>query len=104
MYDVFLSKLKDTVYGKRLSSQIPTLEKGRDLFTGLSREEQCMVLEEILHLFQCQSNSANLKLIGGPGSAGILVMNMNITNCNTISIIHPSPTGIYEKEVDLLRI
>ena len=27
-------------------------------------------MEEILHMFQCQSGAANLKLINGPSSAG----------------------------------
>mgnify|MGYP000149279267 CR=1 FL=1 len=43
------------------------------------------------------SGAANLKLIGGPASAGILVMNNNISKCNQISIITQSPTGIFEK-------
>ena len=52
-------------------------------------------------MFQCQSNSANLKLIGGPGNAGILVLSNNIASCSQISIIHQSPAGIYEREIDL---
>ena len=55
-------------------------------------------------MFQCQSGSANLKAIRGPSSAGILVMNNNITKCNQISIINQSPTGVYEQEIDLLKI
>ena len=44
---------------------------------------------------------ANLKLIGGPGSAGTIKINNNITNVEQISIINQSPTGIYEQEIDL---
>ena len=62
------------------------------------------VLFRFLHLFQCQSGSANLKSIGGPGNAGILLMNNNITGCNRISIINQSVTGIFEKEIDLLAL
>lgn len=43
-------------------------------------------------------------MIGGPASAGILVMNNNISKCKNISIVNQSPTGIYEKEIDLLRV
>ena len=69
-----------------------------------SIEDKCIVLGEILHLFQCQSGSANLKSIGGPGNAGILLMNNNITGCNRVSIINQSVTGIFEKEIDLLTL
>ena len=74
------------------------------IFLNLKKEEKCVVLSEILHLFQCQSTSANLKMIDGPGKAGILVMNNNISKCNKISIINQSPTGIFENEIDLLKI
>lgn len=65
----------------------------------LTKEEKCMILYEILHIFQCQSGSANLKAIGGPGKAGILVMNNNITNCKQISIINQSPTEFMKKRL-----
>lgn len=37
---------------------------------------------------------SKFKMIGGPGKAGILVMNNNISKCNKISIINQSPTGV----------
>jgi len=104
LYDTFLWKLQNTVYKVRLSAQEKTLKEGREMFRKLSLEEQGLVLYEILHMFQCQSVSSNLRSIGGPGSAGILVMNNNITKCARISIINQSPTGIYEQEINLLKV
>lgn len=104
LYDVFLDKLQNTIYKKRLIAQVKTLNEKRKIFVELGMEDKCIVLGEILHLFQCQSESANLKSIGGPESAGILVMNNNITGCNRISIINQSVTGIFEKEIDLLAL
>ena len=104
LYDVFLDKVSNTVYSKRLSAQIKTLTEKRERFMGLSNEDKCVVLNEILHMFQCQSGSSNLKLIGGPASAGLLLLNNNITSCKQISIINQSPTGVYEKEIDLMKL
>ena len=104
LYDTFLDKIQNTVYKVRLAAQEKTLTEKKDKFIGLSREGQCIVLAEILHMFQCQSGSANLALLDGPSRAGILVMNNNITNCKQISIINQSPTGIYEQEIDLLNL
>ena len=78
-----------------------TLTKKRENFSKLNDEDKCIVLSEILHMFQCQSGSANLTLIGGSAKAGILVLNNNITNFQQISIINQSQTGIYEREIDL---
>ena len=55
-------------------------------------------------MFQCQSGSANLKMIGGKENVGTLKINSNISKVGCISIIHQSPTGIYEKEMDLKKV
>ena len=104
LYDVFVDKLENSVYAKRLKLQGDTLMEKRDSFVTLSLEDKCILLSEILHLFQCQSTAANLKLIGGPASAGILVMSNVIDKCQQICIINQSPTGIYEQEIDLLAL
>lgn len=104
LYDTFINKLQNTVYKARLEQQAITLSEKREKFIQLSLEEQCTVLAEILHLFQCQSSAANLKLIEGPANAGILVMNNNLKKCKSISIINQSSTGIFEQEIDLLKI
>lgn len=103
-YEVFQDKLQNAVYGKRLSTQIDTLEKGKEIFAELSRVEQCLVLNEILHLFQCQSAAANLSLIGGPRHAGVIVLNHDISKVEHISIINQSVTGFYEQVVDLKEL
>ena len=81
LYDVFVSKLQNTIYKIRLGLQASTLIDNKGKFENLNLEDKCTVLSEILHLFQCQSAAANLKLIGGPASA-----------------------GIYKKEIDLLKL
>ncbi len=104
LYDTFLHKLKHTLYGTRFSKQEKILSAKRDIFMSLTMEDKCIVLSEILHIFQCQSGSANLKLIGGVERAGILTLSKNIISCKQISIINQSLTGIYEQEIDLMKI
>ena len=104
IYDMFADKIRNTVYGKRLSAQLKTLIDKRDNFIKLNCEDKCCVLAEILHMFQCNSGSANLKQIGGPARAGILLLNNNITSCKNIFIINQSTAGIFENKVDLLKL
>lgn len=104
IYDVLISKMKDTIYKVKLYTQGKNLEEKRDKFVKLKKEEKCIVLSEILHFFQCQSCTANLTLIDGPGRAGTLYLNSNITGCKKISIIHQSVTGVFENEMDLLAL
>ena len=104
LYQVFLDKLQKPPYTIRLGAQVETLEKGKEKFHKLSLENKCQVLFEILHLFQCNSIAADLSKVGGPGHAGIMVLSNEISKCNYISIIHQSPTGIYEQEINLKTI
>lgn len=92
------------MYKKRLSAQVITLTEKRNNFIKLRIEDKCIVLNEILHMFQSQSGCANLTLIGGPAKAGRIAMNSNITECKSISIINQSSSGIFEKKIDLLKL
>ena len=104
LYDTFYHKIKGTIYGVRLSAQEKTLREKRDTFIGLTKENKCLVLAEILHMFQCQSGSANLKMIGGKENVGTLKKNSNISKIKQIFVVYQSPTGIYEKEMDLKKL
>lgn len=104
LYELFYKKLKDTVYNIRLSTQVKTLESGKEKFEKLSLLDKCLVIEEILHLFQCQSSGANLSSIGGAATAGILVLNKEISRCGRVEIINQSITGFYEQVIDLKTI
>ena len=50
----------------------------------------------------CQS--VNLKLINGPGHAGILIMGFDISGLSNVHIINQSITGFYEQVIDLKTI
>lgn len=104
LYDCFIEKLSNTIYNKRLGLQAITLQEKRGNFIKHNIDNKCLVLYEILHLFQCQSNLSNLSLIDGPANAGSLKLNHNISNINNISIVNQSPTGIYEQEIDLKTV
>ena len=104
LYDVFLEKIKNTIYNVRLSAQEKTLTEKRENFIKLSDEDKCAVLSEILHMFQCQSGSSDLRLIDGVGKAGILKIGNNVTNIKQITILNQSPTGIYQQEIDLKTV
>lgn len=101
LYQILLEKLKNTIYAKKLSAQIQTLEKGLEKFIPLSPEKQCIVLNEVLHLFQCNPVCANLKLLGAGDSCGRLYSSMDITNLSSCYIINQSPTGIFEQKINL---
>ena len=104
LYDCLLDKLENTVYQVRLNAQIKKMQRGRERFKSLSVAEQTITLSEILHLFECKSTISNLISIGGAKEAGKLTINKKISNLQQISIINQSPTGLFEQEIDLLKL
>ncbi|WP_368501498.1 Cas9 endonuclease PAM-interacting domain-containing protein [Phascolarctobacterium sp.] len=61
-------------------------------------------MRQILNLFKCGSAVANFKLLGKGASCGIMKINNNTKDKNTILIINQSVTGIFERKVDLLKV
>ncbi|MDO4556684.1 MAG: type II CRISPR RNA-guided endonuclease Cas9 [Lachnospiraceae bacterium] len=103
-YERLVKKLRNTVYSVKLLIQAESLANKQKQFAALSIEEQTKLLYELLHFFQCNSVSSDLSLLRGAKQAGILVLSKVISNQASAKLIHQSPTGIFEKEIDLLTI
>lgn len=103
-FDLFLNKLIITIYSKKLSSQIPVFENGRDKFIELSLENQCIFLANALVLFSCVAGTTDLSLIGGASQAGQFKFSGNITKMNDIKLVNQSITGVFENKIDLAAL
>lgn len=108
IYDTFLKKMYSRIYYDILNKQGKNLKDARDNFINLDIENKCILLENILHFFQCNANTANLKLIKKAERAGTIsknkIINKDIKATDKISIINQSVTGIFETEIDLLKL
>lgn len=102
LYDAFLDKLKNTIYGTKLGAQIRTLERKKEAFVALPIDRRCVVLGQILHLFQCNSVAADLSEIGGASGAGRMVFSRKLSAADSAKLVNLSPTGFYKQEIDLL--
>lgn len=101
LYDRLTEKLDSPVYaGLSLKGQVSFLREKRADFASLSREDQCRVIFEVLHLTQCNSVAADFTLLGGPAHAGIVLSSKFIQDLQ-IKLIFQSPTGYYRRIVDL---
>ncbi len=104
LYDLFINKLSNTIYQYRPANPKENLVKGRDKFIELDLAEQCVVLGEVLHLFQCKPITSNLTLIGASPNSGKIQIAKTISNCNTVILSSQSITGVKERVMDLLSI
>ena len=104
IYDMLTDKLSHSIYQHRPANPYKKLEARRDKFISLSIEEQCVVISELLHLFQCKPVNANLLLINESKDTGKVNTNKKISGFKSIKLVDQSPTGLYEQVTDLLTI
>ena len=84
--------------------RVKTLENGREAFAKLPLAGQCRTLREILKFFRCDMQHPDLKSIGGPGTAGVIMKNKEITAWQSAYLLHQSPAGLYRRRVDLKTV
>lgn len=101
LYDAYLDKLKNSLYSKRLASQIAIFEAGREKFIRLSIENQCELLVNALNMFGTKGLASDTRLIGGSASAGLLVMSKTLKPDMKIKIVNQSITGMFDNERDI---
>ncbi|QEJ94056.1 type II CRISPR RNA-guided endonuclease Cas9 [Treponema phagedenis] len=105
VYKDMVKRYETSIYKFRPNTAvIPILKSGEDKFINLPIEEQFKILQEILKLFGAINGTANLTLIGGRPSTGEMKISNNISNLKQCILIHQSPTGVFEQQIDLLKI
>ena len=97
LYLELCQKLEDSIYQAMLGRFLETYRSGYDLYQKLSKEKKAEALYQMLKLFQCTPELPDLTLIGGSGKPGPIRIGMNVTDRNSLAILHQSVTGIYER-------
>lgn len=103
LYKCFCNKLATSSYGQLFSDERKVLENNAEGFALLSVPAQCRVLSEILKIFICDAQKADLKELCGKAVGKRVRRSANISSCNSVFLIHQSPTGLYEYRTDVLH-
>lgn len=104
LYNLFVQKMERMPYCQRMSGQRDKLLQARTAFEALDVAQQCCILCQILNLFSREGGEADLTGIGLVKNFGILHPSGMISGCAQALLIHQSPTGLYERVVDLNRL
>lgn len=101
LYDLYIDKLQNTIYKKRINSPLQLLIDGRERFIGCNVIEQCQVLLNIHQVFGRMTAGCNLEKIGGKAHSAATV-NFSSTvsnwkkNYSDVRIIDQSASGLWE--------
>lgn len=107
LYDLYIDKLENSIYKKRVNAPTATLKNGRERFRCLSIAEQAKALLNIHQVFGRLSSGIDLTLIGGvskaaaTGGFSATVSNWR-KNYSDVRLIDVSPSGLWEKQSENL--
>ncbi len=102
LYELYVLKLRDTIYQKRPNNPLQILETGFEKFHKLSVEEQAQVLLSIHQVFGRLSGGCDLSPIGGKEKSAASKCSANFSNLkkyySDVRIIDSSASGLYEQK------
>ena len=104
LYQTLAKKLEQGIYAKKKNNQADSIKNAYKVFVTLELEEKLIVLQQVLLLFQSYNNGCNLTGIELSGQTGISRFSKNIKNADELKLINRSITGLFENEVDLLKL
>ncbi len=105
LFEILLKKNTEGLLAKRPGMIGKTLVDGKEKFYDLSKERKAYIIEQILNLsLICNSATADLQDIGGSGKSGAGRMARQISGYESVILVCQSVTGLYEKEIDLLKV
>ncbi len=76
------------------------LSKSREKFIALPVIDQAKVLLQCVKFMKCDTEAADLSLVGCGKRCGILLINQNITDIN-ITVVHTSECGLTERRMKI---
>ena len=103
LYQKLSDKLNNGIYSYKRNNQAKNVMDSLDKFVGLSIEDKIEVLSQLILIFQGVNNGCNLKLIGLSARTGVVFIPKRL-NYSEFKLINQSITGLFENEIDLLKL
>ena len=103
LYNILVEKMNTGIFIRKTPNkynELSTVEV-RDKFKNITKDEQAKILLEILNLLTNKKSTSDLKNINVKTSRG--AYGFNLSNQSQFSIIEQSVTGVYEKEIVIIR-
>lgn len=104
LYEILSEKLENTIYKNKKNNQSEKISSGFELFKRLDVKDQILQLNQLLLIFGSQNNGVNTELIGGKKKTGVVFLSNKFKDFKEFKLINQSITGLFENEVDLLKL
>ena len=102
LFDEMMQKLEKFKNMPTVGGKIPEIQQSKAKFKDLSKEEQITFLKELFKLTKCNAEKANLSsIVSKASNVGATAVSTSISNLENIVLVQESPTGLFEKRIDL---
>lgn len=102
LYDLYIDKLQNSIYKKRINSPLQILVDGKEKFEKLEIMEQSQLLLNIHMIFGRMTGGCDLTLIGGKKKSAVTTLSSAISNWkkyySDVRLIDQSPSGLWERQ------
>ena len=98
LYEILRKKHTEGIYNKRPCGIGDALEKGKDKYRVLSKENQCRVILQMLLISSIGNNKADLSLVDGVTMMGNMRINKDISKNERFILVLQSKTGMFTDE------
>lgn len=103
LYESLSDKLNNSIYSYKVNNQAKNIKDLTDKFKSLDIEDKIYLISQLLLIFQKANNGVDLRLIGLSKNTGKSRFSKKI-NYGELKLINQSITGLFENEVDLLKL
>ena len=103
LYQSLSDKLNKGIYSYKRNNQAENIREASGKFKELSIEDKIDVISQIMLIFQGVNSGCNLKPLGLSAKTGVVFVPKKI-NYQEFKLINQSITGLFENEVDLLKL
>lgn len=105
IFNAITDKMVNTVFKSKFASLGKKLQNKSEEFCDLSLYQQCYVIKQILNILHANVMIGDLTLLGEAKKCGeTTISNKLQSGYSSAKLINQSVTGLYEQEVDLMKI
>ena len=103
LFEQIKNKYQNSIFQNKIGLVGNIIVENEKKFNSLAIPEQCYTLMEIIKNLNT-GDGINMLLIGGKKETGKTAINKKILSNDDFILVQQSPTGLFQKEIDLLTV
>ena len=104
IFDKLIEKMENKPFKNKKNTSIEIMQSGREKFRKIEIPKQVTIILDIINNMYGIKQELDLRAIGGPAKGGKCRASREIDKITEVRLITKSCTGLFERQIDLLKI